>query len=244
MPHVGTYIPANIKNKMTPEGLEINDTDWYLEELYDFLKEMDVSILIATHSRYVIDLNRDLKNQSLYPGEDVTGLVPTTTFNKKPIYKPEFDLRAVDIVDRHQYWRPYHKKLSNEIKRLKEKFVVSVLWDAHSIRSEVPRFFEGQLPDFNFGTNSGDTETLGLSQKLVAKVESNGKYSAVENGRFKGGYITRNYGDPTNGIHSVQLELSQKTYMKEHSPFVYEETLTTDIKTLLKELILTTLTMR
>jgi N-formylglutamate deformylase len=237
MPHVGVYIPDYIKDKMTSSGLEISDTDWHLEALYDFLTGFGVNILIATHSRYVIDLNRDLKDMALYPGEDVTGLVSTTTFEKMPIYKDGYDLSDIELDERKNYWRPYHIRLRDELDRLKGEFGKAILWDAHSIKSEVPRFFKGKLPDFNFGTNSGNSETVGLADQMVSIVKEFGTYNVVSNGRFKGGYITRHYGAPHNDIHSIQLELSQKTYMEETVPFKFNDTKAKKVRPLLKKLI-------
>lgn len=216
MPHTGTYLPADLKKRMTGAALALPDTDWHLEKLYDFLGELGASVLVATHSRYVVDVNRPPDNVNLYPGQDTTGIVPADTFHKEPLY-----VRAApspeEIAGRIQeYWKPYHAKLAEELARLRERFDYALLWDAHSILSEVPRFFAGRLADFNLGTADGKSCGPGIGEALLAKVSG---YSAVLNGRFRGGYITRHYGDPAGGVHAVQLELAEATYMNESPPY-------------------------
>lgn len=237
MPHSGEELGPFAKH-MTDEAHQIADTDWHLPILYDFLEELDVTVLAATHSRYVVDLNRDPSGTSLYPGQNVTELCPTTTFGELPIYEEgcvpdngEIERRVAD------YWRPYHKAIEEELARLKCEFGYALLWDAHSIASNVPRFFEGQLPDFNLGTNEGQSCGAGLGDHLLEIVRGFDGYSSVLNGRFKGGFITRKYGAPDDHIHAFQLELSQVTYMKETSPFSYQPELAVAVKTPIKAMM-------
>ena len=234
MPHVGLEIPDDIKAIMTDEALSMIDTDWYIDTLYDFLKAMDVSIIAAKYSRYVVDLNRGLDGVSLYPGQNETTLCPTNTFNDEPLYKAG---QVPDVNDRaEKYWRPYHDQISTEIARLKEKFGRATLWDAHSIKSHVPHLFDGRLPDLNVGTANGASADHGLAEKLDAIVGKS-PYSSILNGRFKGGYITRNYGNPTNNIHAVQLEISQITYMDEAPHIKFREDKANQLRPVLKALI-------
>ena len=224
MPHVGTHIPAPISACMTDAALKLPDTDWHLEKLYDFLDELGASVLIATHSRYVIDLNRPPDNANLYPGRDTTGLCPTDTFDRQALYQAGKEPNATEIGERvKQYWQPYHAALGEELQRLRDQHGIAMLWDAHSIASVVPRFFEGHLPDFNLGTASGNSCADELSKQLSAIANSASVYTTALNGRFKGGYITRQYGKPDHNIHAVQLELSQITYMEEPYPFRFNE---------------------
>ena len=222
MPHVGTHLPPAIAARLTDEARQVPDTDWHLERLYGFAGELGASILVATHSRYVVDLNRPPDNQSLYPGQDTTGLCPVDTFDKTPLYlagdtpdDAEVDARRAAL------WQPYHRQLQTELDRLRAAHGTVVLWDAHSIRSVVPRFFEGRLPDLNLGTADGASCDPLLADTLLAIGKQANGYSAVLNGRFKGGYITRRYGQPALGVHAVQLELTQCSYMQEAMPFDY-----------------------
>jgi N-formylglutamate deformylase len=206
----------------TAAAKRLADTDWHLPRLYDFLGGMGASVLAANYSRYVIDLNRDPSGESLYPGQNVTELCPTTTFAEEPIYKPGHAPDAAKQAARVEtYWRPYHDALALELDRLVATHGYALLWDAHSIASQVPRFFEGTLPDFNLGTNDGQSCGQGLGEVLLRALDGVKGYSAVLNGRFKGGFITRRYGNPAGGVHAVQLELSQATYMDEAYPFDY-----------------------
>jgi N-formylglutamate deformylase len=222
IPHMGTHIPPAIAAHMTPQALEVHDTDWHLDRLYDFAKGMGASILMATHSRYVIDLNRPQDGASLYPGQNVTGLCPVDEFDEAPLYTDGREPDEAEVRARvAAYWRPYHDQLAAELKRLRAQHGKAVLWDAHSIRSVVPRFFEGSLPNFNLGTADGASCSPVLAKELLAIAQSIPNQTAVLNGRFKGGHITRHYGDPKNGIHAVQLELTQCSYMMESMPFDY-----------------------
>jgi N-formylglutamate deformylase len=222
MPHTGTYLPPQIAARLTPAGREIHDTDWHLGRLYDFAVGMGASILIATHSRYVVDLNRPPDGSSLYPGQSVTGLCPVDTFDNAPLYGQGALPDDAEIAARREaLWHPYHDQLAAELARIKSHHAIAVLWDAHSIRSVVPRFFDGKLPDFNLGTADGASCAPALEQELIAIANAAPGFSAVLNGRFKGGHITRHYGRPSQNVHAVQLELTQCSYMQETMPFDY-----------------------
>lgn len=222
MPHVGTHIPPAIAARLTPEGREVHDTDWHLPLLYDFAVAMGASILQATHSRYVIDLNRSPDGTSLYPGQSVTGLCPVDTFDDTPLYADGEGPDEAEIAARREaIWQSYHDQLAAELARIKTRHGIAVLWDAHSIRSELPRFFQGRLPDFNLGTADGASCDPALAQHLLSIARSSPAHTAVLNGRFKGGYITRRYGQPGHDVHAVQLEMTQSSYMQEQMPFDY-----------------------
>jgi len=234
MPHVGLHIPDDIAAGMTPLALTVSDTDWHIDRLYDFLGNLGASVIVATHSRYVVDLNRPPDGASLYPGQATTGLCPTVTFDGEPLYKgdPPDETEVARRVD--GYWKPYHARLEAELERLKAAHGYALLWDAHSIRSIVPRLFEGRLPDFNIGTADGASCDPELARRVLQATESAQGCSAVLNGRFKGGYITRQYGKPGDGIHAVQLELSQRTYMDETRPFGFREELAEGVRPVIK----------
>ncbi|MDQ7050354.1 MAG: N-formylglutamate deformylase [Enterobacterales bacterium] len=214
MPHNGTLIPVNLQHRMTTSAKLVKDTDWYLDRLYQFTQTMGLSIIKPIYSRYVIDLNRPSDNQDLYPGQNTTELCPTTQFDLSPIYL-QGQLPSQNEINQRveQYWQPYHRALQHEIGRLVGEHGKCLLFEAHSIASLVPRFFDGQLADFNFGNNKGESSSSDLMQRI--ENFSTTPYSCVINGRFKGGFITRNYGVPESNIDAIQLELSQATYMHE-----------------------------
>jgi N-formylglutamate deformylase len=223
MPHVGTHVPPELAARFTDEGQRVPDTDWHLERLYDFADELGASVLVATHSRFVIDLNRPPDGASLYPGQSVTGLCPVDLFDDQPLYRDPADVPGeAEIAQRRDaIWQPYHAQLAQQLTRLREVHGAAALWDAHSIRSVLPRFFEGQLPDLNLGTANGASCDPTLAEQLLAIGKQATGYTAVLNGRFKGGHITRQYGNPAKGIHAVQLEMTQCSYMQESWPFDY-----------------------
>ena len=238
IPHAGTYIPPDLAARMTDAALALPDTDWHVGRLYDFVDALGGSVLIATHSRYVIDLNRPPDNTNLYPGQDTTGLVPVDTFAREPIYRTPPLPDARDVNDRiERYWRPYHEQLQGELARLRDVHGYALLWDAHSIASEVPRFFAGRLPDFNLGTAGGTSCDAALERAVTAAAQRSQGHSVVLNGRFKGGYITRAYGRPNDRIHAIQLELSQRTYMNEKAPYEFSDALAARLRPVLRELI-------
>jgi N-formylglutamate deformylase len=243
IPHLGTRIPDDIASTMTPVAQRTEDCDWHLDRLYAFARRLGASILTPSYARYVIDLNRPPDGANLYPGQDTTGLLPVDTFDKEPLYRDGHLPDEAEVARRRDaYWKPYHQALSDHLAALKAKHGKVLLWEAHSIRSHVPRFFEGRLPDFNFGTANGGSAVAGLAEALAAVVERHGgPYTAIANGRFKGGYITRQYGQPAAGVHAVQLELTQITYMEEQMPYAYDETRAAQIEPLLEELVKTAL---
>jgi N-formylglutamate deformylase len=223
MPHVGTYVPPALAARLTEEAQGVPDTDWHLERLYDFADELGASVLVATHSRFVIDLNRPPDGASLYPGQSVTGLCPIDMFDDQLLYRdPADEPDEAEIAQRREaIWKPYHAQLTNELASMKDEHGVAALWDAHSIRSVLPRFFEGRLPDLNLGTAEGASCSPLLAEQLLAIGQKASGYTAVLNGRFKGGHITRQHGNPVHGVHAVQLEMTQCSYMQESWPFEY-----------------------
>lgn len=218
IPHAGTHVPPAIAGRMTQTALTLPDTDWHVDRLYDFLVDIGATVLIATHSRYVVDLNRPADDSALYPGLQTTGLCPVETFAGEPIWLPQSAPAATEIADRVvRYWQPYHACLRAELDQLRLRHGSVVLWDAHSIRSQVPRLFAGALPVLNLGTNDGRSCAPELAARLLGCALGAPHCTAVLDGRFKGGYITRAYGEPASGINAVQLELAQRSYMDETS---------------------------
>jgi N-formylglutamate deformylase len=238
MPHDGTTIPDDIAGTMTGHALSTPDTDWHVSRLYDFATELGASILRPVHSRFVIDLNRPPDGQPLYPGASNTELCPTSCFDDTPIYR-HGELPGDEEIARRraQFWQPYHDKIRGTLDALKDRHGIALLYDAHSIRSEVPRFFQGRLPDLNLGTAGGASCDAALQSSLAAVLESAGTYTHAVNGRFTGGYITRTYGDPSASIHAVQLEQSQRTYMNEAPPYDYRDDLATNVRPTLRALL-------
>jgi N-formylglutamate deformylase len=240
MPHVGADIPDDIARRLTPAALEKADTDWHLVRLYDFLAEMGASTISARWSRYVIDLNRPPEDTNLYPGQDTTGLCPIDTFAKAQLYLPGKAPTEAEVAQRLvQYWQPYHRQLRAELDRLLALHPVVALWDAHSIVSVAPRFFAGKLPDLNFGTADGTTCASAMSDAVLGVARSQQTYSIAANGRFKGGYITRHYGQPIARVHAMQLEMCQSVYMNEAAPFDYRPDLAQGVQPLLHRMLAT-----
>lgn len=212
LPHTGTEIPEEIAGDLVSPWLARKDCDWWIERLYDFASDLGATVVRTGVSRTAIDVNRDPSGVSLYPGMATTELCPTTTFDGEPLYLPG---RAPDIAMRKARWfDPYHAVLKAEFDHARAGHGTVVLYDCHSIRSVVPRLFEGTLPHFNIGTNSGASCAPALQGEIEAICDATA-FSRVSNGRFKGGYITRHYGRPEDGIHAVQMELACRAYMRE-----------------------------
>lgn len=215
MPHAGTVIPPEIAEHLVSHDLAIHDCDWFMPQLYGFAEALGATVVRTDISRTAIDVNRDPSGQSLYPGQATTGLCPTETFDDVPLYKAGHAPRKTEIYRRRiSYFTPYHDALEGEIDRLRLIHPRVVLYDAHSIRSCVERLFEGELPALNLGTNSGasaDAGAVAIAEKLMTA----SGFSCVTNGRFKGGWITRHYGRPEEGVHALQMEIAQRAYMDE-----------------------------
>lgn len=223
VPHCGTYVPEDIADRMTEAGRAVPDTDWNVDRLYDFARKLGASMLIATHSRFVVDLNRPPDGKPLYPGASNTELCPLQTFESEPIYRTGQEPTPAEIEARREaYWQPYHDTLNGILERLVRTYGVAMLWDGHSIKSVLPRFFEGKLTDLNLGTGSGSACDPALAQQLLGIAGQASNWTSVLNGRFTGGYITRRYGRPAENIHAVQLELCWSTYMDEAPPWRWQ----------------------
>jgi N-formylglutamate deformylase len=216
IPHAGTDVPKIIGDCMTTVGRELPDTDWYVDQLYAFANRMGASVIKANYSRYVVDLNRSPDSAALYDSNPTSPVCAAMTFGGEAIYAPGKEPSSSEIIGRvQQYWRPYHEFLQEELDRMRAQHGFALLWDAHSILSEVPDLFTGVLPEFNIGTRNDVSCPAEVGMALLQSVESDGQYSAVLNGRFTGGYITMHYGLPANRVWAVQLELAQRIYMDE-----------------------------
>jgi|TARA_B110000238_G_scaffold199937_1_gene248417 N-formylglutamate deformylase len=238
-PHGGTYVPKAIASKMNQRGQGLDDTDWHIAQLYAGL-DFEATTVEATFHRYVIDANRDPAGQSLYPGQNTTTLCPLTDFDGRPIWKDGEEPSVDDIEQRTlKFHAPYHDALSREIERVKAIHGFALLYDCHSIRSHIPFLFDGKLPDFSIGTNEGVTCAPELAASVLETCEKVQGYTSVLNGRFKGGWTTRHYGQPARGIHAIQMELAQSTYMIERAPWNYVSEIATQTRTHLKKIFQT-----
>ncbi|WP_169577635.1 N-formylglutamate deformylase [Sinimarinibacterium sp. CAU 1509] len=238
VPHAGTHIPPAIAEAMNADALRVPDTDWHVDTLYDFAASLGASLMVATHSRYVVDLNRDPQGTALYPGADNSELVPLRRFDCEPIYREGKAPDADEVARRREvYWQPYHARLRQRIDDLRARHGHVVLLDAHSIRSQVPRFFDGKLPDLNLGSDSGLSCAARLAGRAMDVLSDTTLFSAIRDGRFKGGYITRHYADPAGGVHCLQLEIAQAAYMNEDPPWAWSAQRASRLQLLLIRLI-------
>lgn len=220
-PHGGVYVPDAIAARFNMTGAALADTDWHITRLYDGLLP-DATVVKSNVHRYVIDANRDPAGVSLYPGQNTTTLVPLTDFDGQPIWADGQEPSADEIETRRTaYHAPYHDALQAELDRVRARHGVAILFDCHSIRTNIPFLFEGELPIFNTGTNSGEACATAIERAVHEAAEGSG-YSAVLNGRFKGGWTTRHYGQPGTGIHAIQMEIAQRAYMHEAAPWDYD----------------------
>lgn len=215
IPHDGRQLAPGQADRMTKEGRQLPDTDWHVRKLYDFAADLGASVIAANYSRYVVDLNRGTDDQALYEDQVSTGLFADKTFSGKEIYISGETVSSQEQQQRiSAYWRPYHERIATTLVKLRQKHGYALLWDAHSIAGEVPKLFPGVLPDLNFGSNDGASCGAEIVAAVMRTAEES-DYSVVLNERFRGGFITRQYGAPDGGIHAVQLELSQRNYMDE-----------------------------
>lgn len=216
-PHTGVDLPNDCTAGLVSSALARHDADWHVETLYAFAAQLGATLVRTSLSRTVVDVNRDPSGESLYPGQATTGLVPVETFDGRPLYGDGRAPEAAEIARRREaYFRPYHDALAAEIARLRAVHPAVVLYDCHSIRSVIPRLFPGELPVFNIGTNDGKAAGDGLTAAIAAICAASGR-PTVTNGRFKGGWITRHYGDPARGVHAVQMELALRGYLPDES---------------------------
>ncbi|WP_131119976.1 N-formylglutamate deformylase [Lichenihabitans psoromatis] len=249
LPHTGTDLPDNLVPRLVSPWLARKDADWWIDKLYDFASDLDATVVHTSMSRTVIDVNRDPSGVSLYPGQATTDLCPVTTFDGEALYRSGADLRSDETAERQRlYFDPYHAALADEIARLKRSHDRVVVYDCHSIRSLVPRLFEGILPHFNIGTNSGASCDAALTQAVESACDASG-FDRVTNGRFKGGFITRRYGRPGAGVHAIQMELACRGYLREEPgpvsegawPPPYDESFAAPIRSVLRRVLKTSL---
>ena len=236
-PHGGTFIPDPIADRLNQTGQDLADTDWHITQLYEGLLK-NVTIIKSNIHRYVIDVNRDPTGASLYPGQNTTHLCPITDFNGQPIWREGQEPSNDEIAERiHAYHIPYHAALNAEIARIQEQHGIAIVYDCHSIRSTLPFLFEGQLPIFNIGTNSGQSCTNVIKETVMNIVTAATDYNNVLNGRFKGGWTTRHYGQPSTGIHAIQMEIAQRAYMHETAPWHWREEYAQSLRPYLQKIL-------
>lgn len=242
VPHAGTVIPTDQQPRYVPRALAVEDTDWFMEEVYGFVRELGASLLVPRYSRYLIDLNRPPENLPMYAGVNNTELCPTRFFSGDALYREGQAPDDTEIARRLQtYWQPYHQALQAELARLKAEHGHALLFDGHSIKSQLPWLFDGQLPDLNLGTVNGASCAPSLRAALSGVLAAQTSFSHVVDGRFKGGYITRRYGQPAQGIHAVQLEKCWRCYMEEAPPFGLDPSRLSHLQPVLRSLVMTML---
>jgi len=245
LPHVGTQLPDDQKARYVDRALQFEDTDWHLERLYDFVRAMGASLLVPRYSRYLIDLNRPPENAPMYPGANNTELVPTRFFTGDVLYHEGQAPDAAEVQRRlSQHWRPYHDALNDELNRLRAAHGHVVLFDGHSIKSQLPWLFKGTLWDLNLGTADGRSCAPALRLGLAAVLTAQQRFTHIVDGRFKGGYITRHYGRPEQHIHAVQLEMCWRCYMAEDGSFAWRDDHAAEAHAVLKPLVQTLLDWR
>jgi N-formylglutamate deformylase len=238
MPHVGTALPAAQQLRYTARALAVEDTDWHLDRLYAFAADMGAGLLVPRYSRYLIDLNRPRENTPMYAGQNNTELCPTRHFTGEPLYGPGQEPSAAEIARRvGTYWQPYHDALGAELARLKSAHGHAVLLDAHSIKSELPWLFEGTLPHLNLGTQGGTRCAPALRDAVAKLFAAQARYSHVVDGRFKGGHVTRHYGQPGAGVHALQLEMCWRCYLDESAPSAWDPARAAEVTPLLRALV-------
>ena len=237
VPHAGTFLPLELAANLTPAARALPDTDWHVEKLYAFARGGGATLVVATHSRYAADLNRDPAGVSLYPGADVTELCPTRTFANEPIWREGTAPSPAEVdARRERFFDPYHAALAAEIERIRARHGYAIVLDGHSIRTEVPRFFAGRLPDLNLGTASGASCAPAIEVLAASVLREATGFTHVVNGRFKGGYVTRHYGRPAQGVHALQLEIAQACYMDEAPPYRWDADRAVAVGTVLRHL--------
>lgn len=237
LPHGGTYLPDDIRASLNDNGRRLADTDWHIGELYTGLRD-DVTVVVANFHRYVIDANRDPTGASLYPGQNTTGLCPVTDFDGREIYENNTAPDDGEIAQRlAAFHAPYHAALAAEIVRVKARHGMAIIYDCHSIRSQIPFLFDGILPDLNIGTDSGRTCAAHL-QALMHDIAASSSFSLVLNGRFRGGWTTRHYGQPQTGVHAIQMEIAQAAYLEaEQAPWTYSQVKAQTLRPVLKNIL-------
>lgn len=237
-PHVGTTIPADQQHRYTDRALESEDTDWFLNRLYAFAADLGATLIVPRFSRYLVDLNRSSDNAPMYPGQNNTELCPTHHFTGDTLYHEHLAPDASEIARRvGNYWQPYHDALRNELTRIQSIHSHAVLFDAHSIKSDLPWLFDGQLPHMSVGTANGGSCAQSLQDAVMRVFASQTAFSHVLNGRFKGGHITRHFGNPSEGIHAIQLEMCWRSYMNETPPYRWDDTRAAGVTPLLRTFV-------
>jgi N-formylglutamate deformylase len=245
LPHVGTELPDDQRWRYVERAFGVEDTDWHLDRLYDFVRELGASLIVPRYNRYLIDLNRPSENTPMYPGLNNTELCPTRFFTGDPLYRDDSAPDATEIARRvERYWRPYHDALRTELDRLRERHGHVILFDGHSIKSELPWLFDGRLPDLNLGTVNGASCASSLRSTLAAVLAGQNRFTQVVDGRFKGGHTTRHYGDPDRAVHAIQLEMCWRCYLQESAPEIWEPERAEAVRPVLRELIETMLAWR
>lgn len=236
VPHCGTEFPDELREAYEPNLMRSpDDTDWFVDKLYDFAPAMGMIMITARYSRWVIDLNRDPQSKPLYSdGRIITGLCPVTTFLGEPLYRDQRKEISGDEINRrvNEYYVPYHSKVQDILTDLKSRFGSVLLWDCHSIRQVVPTISKEKFPDLILGDADGTSASPGIIETILSTLDHS-RYHVKHNHPFKGGQITRHFGKPTEQQHAIQLEMTKVNYMKDDE-LRYDEGRAGEMRTLLK----------
>jgi N-formylglutamate deformylase len=245
LPHVGTELPDDQRWRYVERAFAVEDTDWHLDRLYGFVRDLGASLIVPRYNRYLIDLNRPSENTPMYPGMNNTELCPTRFFTGDPLYRDDSAPDPTEVARRvARYWRPYHEALRAELDRLRGLHGHAILFDGHSIKSELPWLFDGRLPDLNLGTVNGGSCASSLRSALARVLAGQSRFTQVVDGRFKGGHTTRHYGDPGREVHAIQLEMCWRCYLQESAPQAWDTERAEGVLPVLRQLIETMLAWR
>jgi len=236
VPHSGTFFPEDVLEKMNPEKARFpEDTDWFVNRLYSFCSEMGITMIVANYNRWVVDLNRNPQNAPLYKdGRVITNVVSVTDFNGETIYKEEYQPNDKEIQKRlERYFYPYHEKVEEILLNFRNEFGTALLFDVHSIKKNVPGIQNDDFPQFILGDNDEKSAHRELIQIAIEKLSNKG-FDFSHNHPFKGGFITRSFGNPQENIHALQLEMIKTNYMDDSEEH-YDEVRAGKVQEVLKE---------
>ena len=228
VPHAGNIYPDLFIKNLKINLCEVRRIeDYQSNKILDQIDEQMADIIIAQCSRAVVDLNRSRNAidhsmfTQVFEHEPVSekqmikyglGVFPNKIFGKTILKNPLPFSYAIHMLE--HYYDPFHKSLNKQIMYLNNTFGFCYHIDLHTMPSKALLNFKKE-PDIVLGDNFGKSCSIELISYFQNVFQENG-FTVEVNNPYAGGFITRNYGNPSKGVHTIQIEINRKIYMDEN----------------------------
>jgi N-formylglutamate amidohydrolase len=227
VPHAGLLVPDDVRDQLSaPEDALRRDADIYVDKLYEHAPECGAVLLVARHSRYVVDLNRasddiDTATVSDHPtasGAQPRGVVWRSTTDGRPLLTHPLSYRQL-LARLERHYLPYHETLRRSLDALRERFGHVILLAGHSMPS-FGRSMHSDAGARRADVVPGSCGRTSADRRVIDLVDAHFRAAGLSvrhDDPYKGGFTTSHYGRPSERCHAIQIELNRALYVDEQT---------------------------